>query len=54
MLLLARRIEHPLDVSVLRSHHSNVRMHQWPAIFRRHDQGFGRGLPFRALLFCLG
>jgi hypothetical protein len=28
-------------------HHPNVRMHHRSTIFRRHDQGFCCGLPFR-------
>jgi hypothetical protein len=39
MLLFARRIEHPFDVSVQCPHHSDMRMHRRPPIFRRHDQG---------------
>jgi hypothetical protein len=41
----------PLDVAIERAQHSGMRMHQRPPIFRRHDQGLGRGLPHRALLF---
>jgi len=31
-----------------------VGMHQRPSIFRRHQQGFSRRLPLRALLLRLG
>jgi hypothetical protein len=46
MRIFARGGEHALDVPIERSQHSNVRMHQRPPIFHRHDQGLGRGLPF--------
>ena len=35
-------------------HHSDVSVKEWPAIFRRHDECFGRRLPFGALLFGSG
>jgi hypothetical protein len=34
-------------------HHPNVRMHQWSAIFRRHDQRLDRGLSRIKILFDL-
>src|SRR5271169_4863506 len=46
-------VEHPLDVAIKRSHDTNTRMHQWPAILRRHDQCLDGGLPLRALMFGL-
>jgi hypothetical protein len=36
-----------------RQHHPDVSVHQRPAIFRRHDDRFAGGLPFRALLLSL-
>ena len=36
-----------------RPQHSDARVHQRPAIFRRHDQRFGGRLPFIEVLFAL-
>jgi hypothetical protein len=38
MRVFAVGIEHALDVTVQRFQDSDVRMHQRPAILRRHDQ----------------
>jgi hypothetical protein len=53
MMILAGRIEHPLDAAIERSQHTNVRVHQWPAIFGRHDQRLGGRLPFLEALLGL-
>jgi hypothetical protein len=42
MLVLPRRVEHPFDVTVERSHHANSREHRWPVMFQ--DQQYPRNL----------
>jgi hypothetical protein len=37
MRVFARRIKRALDVPIERSQHADARMHQRPAIFRRHQ-----------------
>ena len=41
------------DVAVQRPHDADPRMHQRPAILRRHDQAPDRRLPFRKVLLGL-
>jgi len=53
VLSLSGRVEHPLDMPIERPQHSDARVHQRPAIFRRHDQRFGGRLPFVEVLFAL-
>ena len=38
MRIYARLVEYPLDVVIERPQHADVRVHQRPATFRRHDQ----------------
>jgi hypothetical protein len=52
MRFFPRRVEHALDVSVQCPHHADVSVHQRSAIFRRHDQRFGRNLPFNEYRDC--
>jgi hypothetical protein len=33
MRVFARRVEHPLDVTVYRSHDADARKHRWPVMF---------------------
>jgi hypothetical protein len=40
-------------LAVQSPHHADARVHQRPAIFRRHDKRFGRRLPFRKILLSL-
>jgi hypothetical protein len=53
MSILAIRIEHPLDVAVQRSQHTDACMHQKVAAFSGTDQALDGGLPFVELLFGL-
>jgi len=53
MGVLAIGVKHALHVSVQCPQHADTRMHQWPTAFRRHNQRFGRGLPFPEVLFGL-
>jgi hypothetical protein len=46
-------VEHALDVSVQGPHDADARVHQWPAVFGRHDQRLGRCLPFLQVLLSL-
>ncbi len=59
MMILARGVEHALNVAVQRSHDADARKHRRPARCRDQDQGFHRGLPclgfvlgFRQLRIC--
>jgi hypothetical protein len=54
MLVLARRIKHPLDVPVQGPHHADPREHGWPAMFRDQQQRLHCGKPFLGIMFCLG
>jgi hypothetical protein len=45
LLVFARRIKHPLDVSVQRPHHANARHHGRAAELDDLEQGLDRGLP---------
>jgi hypothetical protein len=47
----SEKVEHAIDVSILRSQHTDTRVHQRPAIFGRHNQRRNGGLPLRALVF---
>jgi hypothetical protein len=51
---IAIGVKRPFDVSVQRSQHSDPRVHQRPAIFRRHDQRFAGRLPFRKVSLGFG
>ena len=52
MLLLTRRIEHPLDVAVQRSHHAYPGEHRRTVKFRNEEERRHRGLPcFRIVLY---
>jgi hypothetical protein len=54
-MIFARRIEHPLDVTVQGSHDPNAREHRRAAAdLCGVDQIFDRSLPFLKLLFGLG
>jgi hypothetical protein len=46
MMIFAIGIEHPLDVTVERSQHTDARVQQWSTIFRSHDQRLSCRLPF--------
>jgi hypothetical protein len=51
MMILARRIEHALDVAVQRLHDTDAREHRRPVKFC--DQRLHRDLPFVGIVFCL-
>src|ERR1700686_2931589 len=53
MRLLARWIEHPLDVTVQRSNDADAREHRWTVMFCNQQKRPHRGLPF-GTMFCLG
>ena len=53
MCLFAIGIEHPLDMTVQRSHDSNPRHHRVPAAAAQH-QRFDRRLPFWQVGFLFG
>jgi hypothetical protein len=50
MLVLARRIEHPLDMAIQRPHDADAREHRRAAERRDEDQGFHCCLPFGGLV----
>src|SRR5712675_1392678 len=50
MRVFARRIKHPLDVSVQRSHHADARHHGGPVEFDDEQQSLDRGLPLLEIL----
>jgi len=54
MSILARRIEHALDVTIQRPHDADACKHCWPVMFRNEQQRLHRGLPFVGIVFCLG
>jgi hypothetical protein len=54
MLFLPRRIEHTLDVTVQRSHHTYPGEHRWPVMLRNQQERLHRGLPFFGIVVCLG
>jgi len=54
MFVLARRIEHPLDVPVESPQHADARHHGGPVELDDQEQGFDRGLPLLEQLFGLG
>ena len=54
MMVLARWIKHPFDVTVQGSHDANPRQHRRAARRRDQDQGLHRSLPFRRLVLGLG
>jgi hypothetical protein len=53
MLVLSRRVEHPLDVTVQRSNDADAREHRWTVMFCNQQKRPHRGLPF-GTMFCLG
>jgi hypothetical protein len=53
MPVLARRIEHPLDVTVQGSHDADAREHRRAVLADDQKQGLDRILPFLDLLFGL-
>jgi hypothetical protein len=53
MRLFARRVEHPLDVTVQRSNDADAREHRWTVMFCNRQKRPHRGLPF-GTMFCLG
>jgi hypothetical protein len=53
MRLFARRVEHPLDVTVQRSNDADAREHRWTVMFCNQQKRPHRGLPF-GTMFCLG
>jgi hypothetical protein len=53
MMVLARRVEHALDVAIERPHDADARMHQEVATFGGADQASDGGLPLVELLFGL-
>jgi hypothetical protein len=53
MRLFARRVEHPLDVTVQRSDDADAREHRWAVMFCNQQKRPHRGLPF-GTMFCLG
>jgi len=54
MRVFARRIKHPLDVSVQCPHHTNARHHGRAVELDDQEQGFYRSLPFLKILLGLG
>jgi hypothetical protein len=53
MMILARRIKHPLDVTVQGSHDADAREHRRAVLVDDQKQGLDRSLPFLDLLFGL-
>jgi hypothetical protein len=54
MMIFARRIKHPLNVSIERSYDANACQHRRPALaFGDQDQDFNGSLPLLELLFGL-
>jgi len=51
--VFAREIEHPLNVTIQCSHHSDARKHRWPVMFSNEKQSLHRCLPFLGIVFCL-
>jgi hypothetical protein len=54
MLFRARRIKHPLDVTVQGSHDADPREHRRAAMFCNQQKRLHRGLPFFGIVFSLG
>jgi hypothetical protein len=54
MLFLARRVEHPLDVTVQGSHDPDASEHRRAVGFDDQEKGLDGILPFLDLLFGLG
>jgi hypothetical protein len=54
MLLFPRRIKHPLNMPIQRSHNANARKHGWPAVLCDQKQSFHRGLPFLGVVIGFG
>jgi hypothetical protein len=54
MLVFARGIKLPLNVSVKCPHDADVRHHGSAVEFDNQEQGFDRGLPLLEILFGLG
>jgi hypothetical protein len=53
MRVLARWVEHPLDVAIERPHDADPRKHRRAAKVRNQHQGFHRGLPFGRVVLDL-
>jgi hypothetical protein len=53
MMILARRIKHPLDVTVQGPHDADAREHRRAVLVDDQKQGLDRSLPFLDLLFGL-
>jgi hypothetical protein len=51
MLVLARGIEHPLDMAIQGSHDPDARQHRRAVMFRNEEKRFHRGLPFFGIVF---
>jgi hypothetical protein len=54
VLVFARRVEHPLDVAVYRSHDADASEHRWPVMFGDEQQRLHCCLPFVGAVLCLG
>jgi hypothetical protein len=53
VLGLPRRLEHPLDVTVQRSHYAYAREHRRPVMLSNQQQRLHRGPPFFGVMFGL-
>jgi hypothetical protein len=53
MLVFARRVEHPFNVTVERSHHANSREHCRPIMFGNQHERLHCSLPFLGIVFSL-
>jgi hypothetical protein len=53
MVILPRRVEHPLNVAVQGSHHAYPREHRRAVMFRNQQERRHRSLPFFGIVFCL-
>jgi hypothetical protein len=54
MKVFARRIEHPLDVTVQGPHDTDAREHRRPVMCCNQQKRLHRGLPWLGVVFCLG
>jgi hypothetical protein len=53
MLVLPRRIEHALDVTIQRSHHAYPGVHRRPIMFSNQHESCHCSLPFFGIVFRL-
>jgi hypothetical protein len=53
MVILARGVEHPLNMTVQGSHDTYPREHRRAVIFRNKQERQHRGLPFLGIVLCL-